>query len=246
MSQKKINGNTRTMPEEVLQSMEGLALSIVERIAQTRPHQLTDWDELMNHARFGAYQAHQKFNKKNGATFETFACHRMRGAVLDFLRKINETRYFARVLARLDTERQKLEAILGRTVSDEEVCAHSGLLLRSVKRAKIQYELAHPAHLEQEGYGEDGSPLSECIADEHQRTPADILGTKERFEELHRMIQDLPVIHRRVLHLSYWEGKQLREIASDWGLTESRICQLRKAAIGKLRLQRLVNSRLLV
>jgi RNA polymerase sigma factor for flagellar operon FliA len=222
--------------EETLRSHLPLVRSVVDRIKSTLPPHV-DVDDLYSVGLGGLIHAARKFDPSLGVSFSSFAATRIRGAVLDELRRMDWMSRSLRGKAKKLTESiGELEQTLGRPATEEEIARELGLsaeeygaLLDEVKPICF-LELDEISDRE----GDEGS-LHEVVADASQSTASDQLLDKELRELVLQRLQKLPDMQRKVLAMYYFEDLRLAEIAAVFKVTESRICQIHAQAILSLR-----------
>jgi RNA polymerase sigma factor for flagellar operon FliA len=188
----------------------------------------------------------RKFDPEQGCSFASYAAMRIRGAILDELRRMDWCPRRARARSRkLKETINDVEQSLGRAATDEEVRAALGL---SRKEYAKWVEDAKPVTFlaidhRNEGEEGEGASLHELLADETDVTGRDNLEKQELLELLTQRMTELPDIPKKILAMYYFENMRLAEIAAVFSLTESRICQIHAQTILGLRayLQRVRN-----
>ena len=214
-----------------------LVRNVVDRIKLNVPAHV-DADDLYSVGITGLIAAVRKFNPEQGSTFASYAAMRIRGAILDELRRMDWCPRRARARSRkLKTAINDVEQKLGRAATDKEVCASLGL---SDKEYQKWVEEAKPVTfvaIDQHAEGEEGegASLHELLADEADVTGRDNLEKAELLQLLTQRIAELPDIPKKILAMYYFENMRLAEIAAVFGLTESRICQIHAQTILGLR-----------
>lgn len=223
-----------------------LVRNVVDRIKLNVPAHV-DADDLYSVGVTGLIAAVRKFDPNQGSTFASYAAMRIRGAILDELRRMDWCPRRARARSRkLKTAINDVEQKLGRAATDAEVCSALGL---SPKEYEKWVEEAKPVTfiaIDQTADGEEGegASLHELLADETDVTGRDNLEKAELLQLLTQRIAELPDIPKKILAMYYFENMRLAEIAAVFGLTESRICQIHAQTILGLRgwLQRVRNK----
>jgi RNA polymerase sigma factor for flagellar operon FliA len=208
----------------------------LSRVAAAR----TRYDELVSSGTIGLMHALQSFDSRRGHAFSTYAVPRIRGAILDEMRRADDVprglRAKRRVLAR---SRDTLAATLGRAPHQREIADHLGVDIETVW--KWQVESACCASLSLELASSEGDDAA--AARRHTlRTPADpgapvdeAVNRELVIRIVHRAMAALDDRERRVLTLYYFEELTLREIGRLLGVTESRASQIRTRALARLR-----------
>jgi RNA polymerase sigma factor FliA len=191
-------------------------------------------DDLVQSGMIGLLEASRKYNPAKGASFETYAGIRIRGAIIDEVRRGDWTpRSVHRNSRRISDAIHQLEVRLGRDASDSEVAVEMGisiseyhtLLQDSMESRLFSFEeLQKP---ENEGLGE------QFVADEPE--PGHQVEKKVFNQALARAIEGLPERERLVLALYYDEQLNLKEIGEVLGVSESRVSQIHSQAAHRLR-----------
>lgn len=223
--------------KELIERYLPLVRNVVDRVKLNLPSHV-DADDLYSVGVTGLIAAVRKYNPEQGSTFASYAAMRIRGAILDELRRMDWCPRRARARARkLKTAIGEVEQRLGRTATDEEIC--KALELDPKEYAKWVEE-SRPVTfiaIDQTADGEEGegASLHELLADESDVTGRDTLEKEELLQLLTQRIAELPDIPRKILAMYYHENLRLAEIAAVFGLTESRICQIHAQTILGLR-----------
>jgi RNA polymerase sigma factor for flagellar operon FliA len=214
-----------------------LVRNVVDRIKLNLPAHV-DADDLYSVGITGLLAAVRKFDPVQGNTFASYAAMRIRGAILDELRRMDWCPRRARARSRkLKNAINDVEQKVGRAATDSEVCAMLGI---GPKEYEKWVEEAKPVTfiaIDQTGDGDegDGGSLHEVLADEMDRTGRENIEKAELLQLLAQRIGELPDIPRRILAMYYFENMRLAEIAEVFDLTESRICQIHAQTILGLR-----------
>jgi len=221
----------------LLQEHLGLVHHVARQMSRTLAVR-ADFDELVSAGTMGLIAALDGFEPARGLAFSTFAAPRIRGAILDELRKQDHVpRSIRRKTREISAARETLMRVLGRIPNDEELSEHLGVDRDTLWRWQADVEGAHHIPLDR-APGERES---------HAPAPIEILTTNEESEveeainhqqEVHHLkdaILRLKEQERIVLSLYYFEELKLHEIAKVLELTESRVSQIRSKALGKLR-----------
>ena len=214
-----------------------LVKTVVGRLAMTLPSHVSI-EDLNSAGLVGLLQAIRNYRPGTNATFETFARFRIRGAVLDELRRMDWVPRSVHDKARkLQEAMSELEQRTGRAPTDREMASEMGLSVDDYRSLLEEVRPASFVHLDSvlNGESSDPTPLHEFISDEDQESAPDDASRRELVELIMDRLQKLPEMQRKVLALYYCEDLRLREIAEVFGLTESRICQIHSQAILSIR-----------
>lgn len=216
-------------------------LGLVHHVARQLSRSLSldaDFDELVSSGTMGLMNALASFDPSRGLAFSTFAAPRIRGAILDELRRQDHVpRSVRRKTRDLAAARKVLIRNLDREPADQEVATQLGIDMNTYWRWQAETESAVQVSLDRpsvDGDNRAGSP-SDIIPDNGERGIEELLNLEQEVDHLRNAILDLKDQERLVLSLYYYEELKLHEIASILELTESRVSQIRSKAISKLR-----------
>lgn len=209
-------------PAALIQRYRGLIQRVVRRVA-FRIGNPDAADELWSAAALGLIEAARRYDGSREVKFETFAEHRMRGAVLDELRRNDHLPRRLRTRSEeISRAKAKLSTQLGRDASPEEVA--SELKLDVTEVANVEMASAPPL------------PLADALSEPSAETSAEeSLSKREAVVAMADGIATLPERLQLVLSLYYVEELTLKEIAQVLGVSEPRVCQLHGEALKKLR-----------
>lgn len=216
-------------------------LGLVHHVARQMSRTLAvkaDFDELVSAGSMGLMAALDSFDPSRGLAFSTFAAPRIRGAILDELRRQDHVpRSIRRKTREIHAARESLMRALGRAPEDPEVAEHLGVDVQTLWRWQGEIEGAHHMPLDRApGDRENTAPSpSDVLAAEEERGVDDRLNHEQEVAILRDAILKLKEQERVVLSLYYFEELKLHEIATVLELTESRVSQIRSKALGKLR-----------
>lgn len=187
-------------------------------------------NEMISSGTLGLMEALGKFRPQMGIRFETYAENRIRGAMLDELRRLD---WFPRSLRQrvrvLDDAIRKVEHEEGRQATEEELQQMTGLDLREIRQAMeaMQNQLwlsldAIEDTVSNEGSSNGGAPYSDTAM-------------KELVDRVAPLVERLTPREKLVLSLYYTDGMNMRETAEIMGITEGRVSQLHSQALSRLR-----------
>lgn len=223
---------------QLIMSYLPLARFAVERL-NLRTSGSMGQEDLLSHALLGLIDAIDSYDPHRDVRFESYASLRVRGAVLDALRKLDwMPRRLRRQQRQLKEAYAKLESIHGRAATDEEVCAELGWSAEELDEVLQGAQNSITLSLDELLTGAEGTesaPRSLRLDDPTSANPFQEVALQERRELVAQAIQELPERDQLVLQLYYHEEMTLREIAQILEVTESRVCQIHSRAI--LRLQ---------
>lgn len=186
-------------------------------------------EDLVQSGVLGLMEALQRFDPSRGVSFETFAGRRIRGAMLDELRRLCWLpRSLVSRMRQLDEAHAALAARLGREPAEEELAAEMGLEPAELRKLTAQVNNCALLSLEEALFAIPANPGPETFT-------LETMAGEEEKERLAAAVEALPERLRLLLSLYYREELTLKEIGMVLGISESRVCQLHARAIAKLR-----------
>lgn len=214
-----------------------LVSALLGRLAMTLPDHV-DHDDLQSAGLVGLLQALRNYDPSSGNSFETYARVRIRGAMLDELRRMDWVpRTIHEKARKIQETMAQLEQKLGRTPTEAQVAKAMNLSASEYSKLLDEVRPAAFVCLDAVSSSENGDTgsLYEVVADTSEDGPAEQTSQRELKQVVLERLKELPEIQRKVLALYYGEDLHLREIAEVFGLTESRICQIHSQAILAMR-----------
>ncbi|AAO36193.1 FliA/WhiG family RNA polymerase sigma factor [Clostridium tetani] len=196
-----------------------------------------DYDDLVGYGMLGLMDAMQKFDPSKGMKFSTYASIRIRGSMIDELRRISPISKSAMdKLNRYNEAVEKLQMKNFKEPKLEEVAKELDMSLKEV--AQIENYINYISIVSLEDFifsDEEDMSLMATVVDKNSPSPEKILEEKELIEYLEKAINKLKERDRIVLSLYYYERLTLKEIGKVLDVSESRVCQLHSRAIVHLR-----------
>jgi RNA polymerase sigma factor for flagellar operon FliA len=224
------------MYDEVQHNSEALVmahLGMVKRVAlhlKVRLPPFMELDELIQVGMIGLLEASRSFNPGRGIDFENYALSRVRGAILDEVRRLSFLPRSAVAINKSHSEAVHLLTIeLGRAPTQTELAEHLGLDLEEFHKERTQ---AH--RFETYSMEVVADEVMSLAADSDQQ-PESIVEQQEFMQALVAAISDLPEREQLVMNLYYVEELNLKEIGEVLEVTESRVSQLISSIVKKLR-----------
>lgn len=208
--------------------------SLARRMASTMPHSI-DLGDLVQDGVLGLMDAAHRFDEDRGIKFETFAERRVRGAMIDALRRDAWPRGVRRVRRELEAAREALRRELGAepTLSDlaRRVGADETRLERTIVRISTIESTSPLANLE----SLDSASLPPVLVPSEPPSPDRVYEQTETRERMRRAMALLPPRERRIVALYYFGDATMKQIGQEIGVNESRVSQLHARAIQRLR-----------
>jgi len=225
--------------EEAIVNYLPLIKKIAGKLSIALPPSL-DEEDLVGSGVIGLLEAWDRFEVSRGVQFSTYATWRIKGAMIDEIRKTSPApRSFFSQYRQVHQTEEKLRQTLKREPSREEIAAELGWTPSMVEQVWANYNLMTVVSLEKiimTADGEDSLRLEGVIAAQEQ-TPEEILTDKEQVEHLAKAIDQLPQRERLMLSLFYFEELTKKEIAGLMKVSAARISQLHARAIERLRVE---------
>jgi RNA polymerase sigma factor for flagellar operon FliA len=201
----------------------------VVRSALVRIPNHVDEGDLVGAGLVALVAAAKSYDASRGASFYTYATNRVRGAVTDELRRADWASRSVRRRAReLDELRSRFTTELGREPSDDELAA--GLGVGRTEIWKLRADLSRAMLMSLDGATQRGDDVATDSG-----TPVEVLEHRERIAYLRDAVEQLPDRMRTVVEGSFFQGRTMADIADELGVTESRVSQIRREALGMLR-----------
>jgi RNA polymerase sigma factor for flagellar operon FliA len=220
--------------QELIQSFLPRIKYIVKSIKHDNLPPIVDEDDLYQMAVLGLYDAVEKYDENKGS-FVTYANIRVKGYILDQLRKLDYVPRSRRNGKKaLDEYIEKVEMELNRKASLEDIAKYMGVDVDKLIKIRESVEYENVASLDQKIIDDEESiSLSDIIKDE--RTPEMYVEEKQLKEILTDIINSLDERERLIITLYYYEDLNMSEIAEILGYSESRISQIHSQVIKKIR-----------
>jgi RNA polymerase sigma factor for flagellar operon FliA len=211
---------------------------LVKRIAyhfMTRLPASVDVDDLIQAGLIGLLDASDNFDSTQGAQFETYAVQRIRGSMLDELRHADWLpRNVRKNLRKIEAAVAKLEQKFGRQPSEAELADEMEMPLSVYQHILSDARGSQLLHYEDFQESDDNDFFDFFLAD-NQSNPLAIIEDKGFRQMLVTSISNLPEREKLVMGLYYEKELNLKEIGQVMGVSESRICQLHRQAVARLR-----------
>lgn len=204
---------------------------VAKRIALKMARRCPTWiarEDLVAAGLLGLTEAAQRYDAKRAEPFLPFAEARIRGAVLDELRRGDLLPRRVRQVARKIAATIRVLENSGETPNEQTIAAAMGVTLE-----RYRAELAHLVHIDVEPLETDGS---RALVDPRS-TPAEVAQHNEKLARVRSALEDLEPRDVTLLGLHYIEELTFQEIAATLRITASRACQLLWRAVDRLRAQ---------
>jgi RNA polymerase sigma factor FliA len=207
----------------------------VQRISSGLPKSVSR-DDLVSLGMMGLFDALNKFDINRDLKFDTYASFRVRGAIIDGLRKEDWLPRSAREKAKkLEVQVEQLEQRLMRHASPEELALHMNVPVEEIYQTYQEHFFSNVLSINEQQDQDEAEGKSFVIRDDRTRTPEQQIVHSELLGDLAETIQKLNEKEQIVLSLFYTEELTLTETGEILQLSTSRISQIHSKALFKLR-----------
>ncbi len=195
-----------------------------------------EYDDLVGYGVFGLIDAIDKFDTCKDVKFETYASLRIRGAILDQIRKMDWIpRTIRQRQKKIDSVMKEIETTTGRSATDEEIAKGLGISDDEYTDWQSQMKITGVVSLNE--YIEQGGPelQGDKGASSQFDIPEEVAEREELKEKLRESLDILTEKERKVVLLYYYEDLTLKEISYILEVSESRVSQLHTKALSKMK-----------
>ncbi|MFD2180241.1 RNA polymerase sigma factor FliA [Veronia pacifica] len=221
-----------TTPDSLIQQYSSLVKRIAHHIIARLPPNV-QVEDLIQAGMVGLIEAKQNYDPSKGASFETYAGIRIRGAMLDDIRRGDwvprsvhkNNRQISEAIASLESE-------LGRDPKDNEIAERLGMSMAQYHQAQNDINCGRLVGMEDLGMTDE--VYSADDSQEENSTFQEVSDGSFK-HHLADAIRKLPEREALVLSLYYDEELNLKEIGAIIGVSESRVCQIQNQAMQRLR-----------
>jgi RNA polymerase sigma factor for flagellar operon FliA len=224
----------RLIQQKLIQKYQYLVKFVIRRMNLCPPREL-DYEDLISYGNMGLLDAIDRYDPSLGYAFQTYAASRIRGTILDELRRFD---WISR------TGREKINAL---EKAAEQELQESGEISNSKLRSRMgmsknQFqevlEIANRSHmgfLDEELNLEDSEVNKRGVLAGDLPCPDEVTENRDEVEKLYEAIEDLTEREKKLIYLYYFKYYTFSDIAKDFGLSESRISQLHKKVLDKMK-----------
>jgi len=207
---------------------------LARRVAATMPHSI-DIGDLVQDGVIGLIDAAHRFDEARGIKFETFAERRIRGAMIDALRKDAWPRGVRRQRRELEAAREALRRELGCEPSLADLAARLGSDEKRLSRTIVRINAIESTSPLAKNDASDESSLPTALVPAEPEQPDLAYERQETKDRVRAAIRSLPVREQKVIGLYYYGEATMKQIGAEIGVNESRVSQLHARAIRRLR-----------
>ncbi len=225
---------TPEIREQLILAYAQLVKLVAGRLSMYLGHNV-EYDDLVSYGIFGLIDAIDKFDMDKNVKFETYASLRIRGSILDQIRKMDWIPRTVRQRQRkIDEAMKTVEMRTGKTATDEEIAIELGVSGDELVNWQSQLKVTNVVSLNE--FEEQGQePTMEFAGQNRFSQPEAVVEEQELKGKLAEALEILTEKERRVVELYYYEDMTLKEISFILEVSESRVSQLHTKALAKMR-----------
>ena len=194
-----------------------------------------EYEDLVSYGIFGLIDAIDKFDGDKNVKFETYASLRIRGAILDQIRKMDWIpRSVRQKQKKIDAACAKYETEMGRAATDEELAVELELSVDELYVWQGQTKVTNLVSLDE--FVEQGSEMRmDTSANMHFEQPEKVVEKAELTKMISEALENLTEKERQVVMMYYYDDMTLKEISMVLSVSESRVSQLHTKALLKMK-----------
>ncbi len=228
---------TQERREKIILEYAPLVKVVAGRLAMYLGYNV-EYDDLVSYGIFGLIDAIDKFDSAKDVKFETYASLRIRGSILDQIRKMDWIPRTVRKRQRdISAAIKEIEGKTGKTASDEEIADYLGISGEEYDNWQSQMKVTNLVSLDE--FIEQGGGDVNIIEDQGMTSKYVLPEEAVEKEELKKVLAEALLMltekERRVIELYYYEDLTLKEISNILEVSESRISQLHTKALSKMK-----------
>src|SRR6476646_170692 len=208
--------------------------SLARRVASSMPHSI-ELGDLVQDGVLGLIDAAFRFDEGRGIKFATFAERRVRGAMIDALRRDAWPRGVRRQRRELETAREELRRELGAEPSLADLAARVGSDEARLGRTIVRINTIESTSPLSAGEHVDNASLPPALVPSEPPAPDRAYEEQEVRDRIRAAIASLPPRERKVIGLYYYGEATMKQIGAEIGVNESRVSQLHARAVQRLK-----------
>ena len=195
-----------------------------------------EYDDLCGYGVFGLIDAIDKFDTAKDVKFETYASLRIKGAILDQIRKMDWIPRTIRKRQRLIEEASRnIEDRTGKNVTDAQLCEELGITEKELLEWQGQLKITNLVSLNEFMDAGGNEPAMETRTNSHFIQPEENVAATELKQKLDEALEILTEKEKKVILMYYYEDMTLKEISLVLCVSESRVSQLHTKALLKMK-----------
>lgn len=207
---------------------------LARRVAATMPHSI-DIGDLVQDGVLGLIDAANRFDEDRGIKFETFAERRIRGAMIDALRRDAWPRGVRRQRRELEAAREELRRELGCEPSLADLASKMGSDEKRLGRTIVRINAIESTSPLANNENLNEASLPAALIPSEPESPDAAYERAETSDRVREAIASLPAREQKVIGLYYYQEATMKQIGAEIGVNESRVSQLHARAIRRLK-----------
>jgi RNA polymerase sigma factor for flagellar operon FliA len=208
--------------------------SLARRVASSMPNSI-ELSDLVQDGMIGLIDAVRRYDEARGIKFETFAERRVRGAMIDALRRDAWPRGVRRQRRELEAAREQLRKELGAEPSLADLAKKMGSNEERLGRTIVRINTIEQTSPLSAAENADNSTLPAALVPSEPPAPDRAFEEQEVKDRIRAAIASLPPRERKVIGLYYYGEATMKQIGAEIGVNESRVSQLHARAVQRLR-----------
>ena len=227
----------KTRSEEIKNKIILSYLYIVNIVVKRLMPQFKDYsekDELISCGVLGLIDAVNKFDQSFGVKFQTYATIRIRGEIIDYMRKQDWAPTSLRSkISSIKKAYEVLEATLSRRPTEREIADYLGVKISSVQKVLQKTLMFNLVYFESMLFEKE----TDEFADNYRNDPYQQIESEAMSDALKKVVEYLPEREKMVITLHYYEGLTMRNIAKILEISESRVSQIHSRVLIEMRMK---------
>lgn len=208
--------------------------SLARRVASSMPNSI-ELNDLVQDGMIGLIDAAARYDDARGIKFETFAERRVRGAMIDALRRDAWPRGVRRQRRELEAAREELRRELGAEPSLADLATKLGSNEARLGRTIVRINTIEQTSPLSASENADNSTLPAALVPSEPPSPDKAYEEQEVKDRIRAAIASLPPRERKVIGLYYYGEATMKQIGAEIGVNESRVSQLHARAVSRLK-----------
>lgn len=232
MWEKYFETGDETVKNQIITHYLYIVTIVVKRLMpQYRDY--SEKDELMSCGVIGLIDAVNKFDRSFGVQFQTYAAVRIRGEIIDYLRKQDWAPTSLRKrIGEIEKAYEELENRHGRRPTEQEIADSLGVKVSAVRKVLQKSHMFNLVYFESMIYETEAGAYEKAVSDE----PYDHVEKKSMSEALLKLVETLPEREKMIITLHYFEGLSMKSIARILNVSESRVSQIHSKILMEMRI----------
>ena len=210
-----------------------LVRAIAVRVYENLPVHV-ELDDLVHAGILGLFDAALKYDDNKQVTFQSYAKHRIKGAILDSLRDMDwASRDLRKRHKRLEEITRELASAMERNPTEQEIAEKMGMDIDRWRQVAVELRMVGLLSASARTPDDENQSVPEFPATA-DLNPDVLTGQRELKGVLSTAMKNLPERYQAVIRLYYSRGKTMKEIGDSLGINESRVSQIHRAALEKM------------